>query len=295
MTSPVVVGIDDLHQSPHALELAAREAELRVAPLWMAHAYRRVPPAAVGVPGGRMLEQTVLDAAIEPLAGALKQVRADHPGMSIRTYALAGPPAPGLAALAHDASLLVLGHRGRGGFAGMLLGSVALRTVAHAGCPVAVARGERREMNRVLAGVDVDDPTAGRAQLGFAFDEAVMRAADLVVLHTWEDQGAFYPDPVGDYTRDHLTALDADHRERLEAMLEPWRHEYPDVAVDLLVEGGSAARHLVEASGHADLLVMGGLPRRDGEGMRLGGLTYSLLHHAQCPVAVVPERVVPER
>lgn len=290
MTSPVVVGIDDLDQSPHALELAAREAELRAAPLWIAHAYRRVPSAAVGVPGGRMLEQTVLDTAVEPLAGALKQVRADYPGMSIRTYALTGPPAPGLAALAHDASLLVLGHRGRGGFAGMLLGSVALRTVARAGCPVAVARGERRELNRVLAGVDVDDATAGRAQLGFAFDEAVMRAADLLVLHTWEDQGAFYPDPVGDYTRDHLTALDADHRRRLEAVLEPWRREYPDVAVDLLVEGGSAARHLVEASAHADLLVMGARPGRDGEGMRLGGLAYSLLHHAQCPVAVVPER-----
>jgi nucleotide-binding universal stress UspA family protein len=289
MTAPVVVGIDDLDQSPHVLELAGREAELRGAPLWVAHAYHRVPQAVTG-DGGTPAEQAVPEPTAEPLGGSLKQVRADHPNLQVRGYALSGPPAPALAALAEGASLLVLGHRGRGGFAGMLLGSVALRTVARARCPVAVARGSRRAMDRVLVGVDVDDATGGRAQLAFAFAEAVLRDAELAVLHTWEDQGAFYPDPTGYYTRDHLTALVGEHRRRLDAVLEPWRHAHPDVAVEVLVEGGSAARHLVDASAQADVLVIGGRPHRDGEGMRLGGLAYSLLHHARCPVVIVPER-----
>lgn len=290
MTAPVVVGVDDMDQSPHALELAGHEAELRGAPLWIAHAYHHAPSDAAVAPGGEMLEAAVFQAGAEPLDGALKQVRADHPGLPVRVFALSGHPATALATLAQGAALLVLGHRGRGGFVGMLLGSVALRTVAHASCPVAVARGSRRSMNRVLVGIDVNDVDGGRAQLGFAFDEAARRGADLVVLHTWEDQGYFYPDPTGDYTRDHLAALVGEHRDRLDEALEPWRRANPDVAVDIVVEGGSAARHLVEASAHADVLVIGGRPHRDGEGMRLGALAYSLLHHARCPVVIVPER-----
>lgn len=289
MTAPVVVGIDALDQSPHALELAAHEAGLRGTPLWVAHAYNRVPPYAAGTEATGAAPTTPAPAG-EPLAGALKQVRAEHPDLRVRGHALDGPPAAALTALAEGASLLVLGHRGRGGFAGMLLGSVALRAVARARCPVAVARGSRRAMRRVLVGIDVAEATGGRAQLDFAFGEAVLRDAGLVVLHTWEDQGAFYPDPIGDYTRDHLTALVGDHRRRLDAMVEPWRHAHPDVAVEVLVESGSAARHLVDASAYADLLVIGGCPHRDGKGMRLGGLAYSLLHHAHCPVVIVPER-----
>lgn len=291
MVAPVVVGVDDVDQSSHALDLAGREAELRGAPLLIAHAYHRIPPglAAVADAAGAVPAGTVLEADAEPLAGALELVDADHPEVEARAHVLSGSPGSALAALAGDASLLVLGHRGRGGFAGMLLGSVALRTLARARCPVAVARGKRRAMNRVLVGLDVEDAAKGRAPLGFAFAEAVARGAELAVLHVWEDRGYFYPDPMGDYTRDHLTTLDSEHHGRLEEMLEPWRREHPDVVVDVVIEGGSASRGLVDASGYADLLVVGGRPHGDGEGMRVGGLAYALLHHARCPVVIVPE------
>jgi nucleotide-binding universal stress UspA family protein len=203
---------------------------------------------------------------------------------------LRGSPGSALPALAGDAALLVLGHRGRGGFAGMLLGSVALRILARARCPVAVARGGRREMNRVLVGIDVDDVARGHAPLGFAFTEAVLRGAGLAVLHVWEDRGYFSPDPMGASTRDHPTTLDSEQHERLEALLDPWRRAHPDVAVDVVIEGGSASRGLVDASGYADLLVVGGRPHSEPEGMQVGGLAYVLLHHAYCPVVIVPEK-----
>lgn len=291
MVAPVVVGVDGVNQSAHALELAGLEAGLRAAPLWIAHVYHRIPPRVAGAAAdGPVAGDTVLRAAVEPLAGALELVHAGHPAAEVRSYALRGSPASALAALAGDgASLLVLGHRGRGGFTGMLLGSVTLRLLARAECPVAVARGARRGVkDRVLVGIDVEDGASGWAPLGFAFSEAVLRGADLVVLPMWEDLGHIYPDPMGDHTRDYLTTLDSDHHERLEAMVEPWRREYPDVVVDVAVEDGSASRGLLEASSYADLLVVGGPPHRDEEWMRVGGVAYALVHHAQCPVVVVP-------
>jgi nucleotide-binding universal stress UspA family protein len=292
-SDPVVVGLDEADHSPHALEFAGRETGLRSAPLWIAHTFHRAPPVAIDAPHGELPVQTVLDQELEPLSEAVTQMRADHPGTPIRTFALAGPAAPGLAVLARGAALLVLGHD-RGGLAGMLLGSVALRAMAHAPCPVAVARGARRETNRVLVGVDVGaTAAASRAQLGFAFDEAVGRGADLLVLPAWEDQSAFHPDPTADYTLEHLAALADDFRERLDAVLEPWRRSHSEVAVEVLVEDGSVARSLVEASGHADVLVLGAHPYQGGEGMKLGGLAYALLQHARCPVVMVPEPAGP--
>ncbi|MFL6112811.1 MAG: universal stress protein [Catenulispora sp.] len=285
MTAPVVVGIDDIHNGAHALALAAREAELRGSQLWIAHAYHRLPASTAG----EKTTVSVRDPEVEPLAQAVKQARAEHPGLEVHGYAVGGPPALGLTGLARDAALLVLGHRGRGGFAGMLLGSVALRTAARASGPVAVACGAERAVDRVLVGLDIADPSDGAALLGYAFAEAALRRAELVAVHVWQDSGSFYPDPVGDYTPDRLAELDGDHRRTLEAVLAPWRGRHPEVVVDTLVEGGSAARGLVAASGHADLLVIGARRHADGAGLRLGVLAYSLLHHAKCPVVVVPD------
>jgi nucleotide-binding universal stress UspA family protein len=293
MTAPVVVGVDDIDYGRQAMALAAREADLRGAPLWIAHAYRRIPAAATAGTadsGHGHAAGPILDPATEPLVEAVKLVRDVYPGLQVDSYATGGPVAVGLTGLASDATMLVIGHRGRGGFAGMLLGSVALRTVTHATCPIVVARGADHGANRVLVGLDVADRTGGAALLGFAFEAAALRGAELVVMHAWEDQGYFYPDPTGDYTRDHLADLDSDHRRHLDELLAPWRQEHPETVVDVLVQGGSPARRLVDASAQADMLVIGGRPHRDGIGMKLGGLAYSLLHHAHCPIVIVPDR-----
>lgn len=137
MTRPVVVGIDDIEHSTHAVAAAAREAELRRAPLWLGHAYRWLPPVASGImPGGDTPEGAVRDAATALLAQAVTRVHAEHPDLDVHSYAMSGPPGPCLADLSKEAALLVVG--GRGGLAGMLLGSVALSAIAHAHCPVLV-------------------------------------------------------------------------------------------------------------------------------------------------------------
>ena len=294
MTRPVVVGIDDIEHSDSAIATAAEEARLRDAPLWLAHAYHWLPPATVGLmPGNDSPEGAVRDAATELLARALAAVHAAHPDLDVHTFALSGQPGPCLADLAKDAALLVVGGRGRGGFAGMLLGSAALSSVVHARCPVLVVRGEPAAgpavTRRVLVGVDVLAPTTGGNVLGFAFEEAALHGYGVLGLNAWQDPGYLYPVALGSFPRPQLTELAGEHRRRLDSLVAPWRAKRPDTHVQTQVLTGVPSRVLVDSSRLADLLVLGAQRNSDGDGVRLGGLAHAVLHHAHCPVVIAPE------
>jgi nucleotide-binding universal stress UspA family protein len=291
MTAPVVVGLDDLEQSARAVAAAAREAELRGAPLWVGHAYQWIPPVASGIlPGGDTPAGAVRDAADDLLVTTVKQVHHDHPDLDVHSYAMSGPAATCLADLAEEAALLVVGGRGRGGFAGLALGSVALRTLAHARCPVLVVRGEEQPAaDRVLVGVDVSEPDGTARLLEFAFEEAELRDAALVAVHALEDPSALYPAAIGPYPREYVEAMSGERQHRLDTVLTQWRERFAGVVATSRVVIGAPARSLVEVSAKGDLLVIGARRHRDGEGMRLGGVAHAVLRHAHQPVVVVPE------
>ena len=294
MRPAVVVGIDDIEHSAGAITAAAHEAELHGAPLWLAHAYHWLPPATVGVtPGNDSPEGAVRDAATDLLARAAAEVHAAHPDLEVHTYAMSGQPGPCLAELARDAAMVVVGGRGRGGFAGMLLGSAALSTVVHANCPVLVVRGQQNvdfaAAQRVLVGVDVLAPTTGGNVLGFAFEEAALRGYGLVALNARQDPSYQYPITLGSFARSQFTELPGEHRLRLESLVAPWREKHPDTYVQTQVLTGVPSRVLVDSSRLADLLVLGAQRYSDGDGVRLGGLAHAVLHHAHCTVAIVPE------
>lgn len=291
MTAPVVVGLDDLDHSARAVAVAVHEAELRGAPLWLGHAYQWVPPVASGLmPGGDTPEGAVRDAADDLLVAAVKQVHQDHPDLDVHSYAMSGPAATCLADLAKEAALLVVGGRGRGGFAGLALGSVALRVLAHARCPVLVVRGdEQPPADRVLVAVDVAEPDDVSRLLEFAFEEAERRDAALVAVHALEDPTALYPATVGPYSREYVETTSGERQHRLDAVLAPWRERYAGVVATSRVVIGAPARCLVEVSSKGDLLVIGARRHRDGEGVRLGGVAHAVLRHAHQPVAVVPQ------
>jgi nucleotide-binding universal stress UspA family protein len=75
--------------------------------------------------------------------------------------------------------------------------------------------------------------------------------------------------------------------EDLHSALAPWREKYPTVAVQTVVEPGSPAKHLVELSADAALLVVGSRGRGAFVGTLLGSVGQQLLHHADCPVMIV--------
>ncbi len=133
----IVVGVDGSDSSIAALGWAARQAELTGASLQVVASWEW--PTAVGwaaapIPGDYQPAddaQRLLDQVTEP-------VRASHPGLDIHTTVIEGHPAPVLVEASRGADLLVVGSRGRGQFAGMLLGSVSEHCVSSAHCPVLV-------------------------------------------------------------------------------------------------------------------------------------------------------------
>jgi nucleotide-binding universal stress UspA family protein len=133
----VIVGVDGSAQGGRALAHAIEEARFRHAKLSIIYAF----PALVSLTGTTAHEYyPQLQREAE---GELDQILAEAPPMDdleVTSSAVGGNPAATLVEASRSASLLVVGSRGRGGFAGLVLGSVANQCVQHAHCPVLVAR-----------------------------------------------------------------------------------------------------------------------------------------------------------
>jgi nucleotide-binding universal stress UspA family protein len=126
---------------------------------------------------------------------------------------------------------------------------------------------------RIVIGVEgLDDE---RAFIDWAFREAASRGSRIHALHAVG--GEFSP------RRRVIEDLE------LSESLAGYRERFPDVVVDQLVSDRTPARALVEASKNAALVVVGARRRRAPlAGMALGRVNHTVLHHAQCPVVVVP-------
>jgi nucleotide-binding universal stress UspA family protein len=133
-----VVGIDGSEQSREALRWALGQARLTGASVDMVTVWQYPVSYTLSVLGEDLGLETE---AKKLLSEALSQVSDDAAGVAIRKLAGEGPPAKVLLETAKDADLLVIGSRGRGGFASAVLGSVSLACVLHARCPVLVFRG----------------------------------------------------------------------------------------------------------------------------------------------------------
>jgi nucleotide-binding universal stress UspA family protein len=95
----------------------------------------------------------------------------------------------------------------------------------------------------------------------------------------------------GEYVSEQFDAQAAERDKQLDALLAPWREKHPAVSVSPQMFASPPSRALVESSRLADLIVLGGRARAEGhEGLRVGALAHTVLHHAHCPVVIVPER-----
>ena len=131
----IVVGIDGSAASVAALRWAAAEARVRHATLVVAHAWE-LPPMAVAPFAASIDPVEVEAAAARVVDDALEHE--DLEGVGVERAVVGGPAVMSLLELAREATLLVVGARGSGGFAGLLLGSVSEQVVRHAPCPVVV-------------------------------------------------------------------------------------------------------------------------------------------------------------
>jgi nucleotide-binding universal stress UspA family protein len=143
----IIVGVDGSSYSQHALEWAVTEAAIRRAPVTVITAYQ---PAAghwgsrIASPGDPGPAERARLAAHEAVSKALAGLGDNRPA-SVTIQAVSGNPAEELLAAAPDADMIVVGTRGAGGFARLLLGSVSTHLTHHAQCPVVVIPPDDRD------------------------------------------------------------------------------------------------------------------------------------------------------
>lgn len=280
----VVVGVDGSPSAHTAVMWAAAEAALRGSTLCLVHAVDTDAP----VPFLSEAEIVrIRQAGRELLDRTAEAVTDRHPELAV-VEELADGPAPGsLRRAAALTGTIVVGHRGLGGFSSLLLGSVGLEVAAGATTPVVVVRGatEPVEAGAVLAAVR-DEADVGCARA--AAREALLRKVPLRLLHVWS-VGLTIGSRAA--SRNGGSGNARPHARVLSSLSDRLREEFPNLTVQAESQKGySVPGALVDASHHADLLVVGGRRSPGYLGPTLGRITLALLQHAHCPVELIPRQ-----
>ncbi|MDH6247002.1 universal stress protein [Mycobacterium sp. OTB74] len=281
----ILVGIDGSTSALHALDWAVREAQLRNLPVRLVHAVDYSSFAMGFDPGvSESFFKHLEEAGQRFLDEAKEQVHAVDSAVEVSSVRSSGRPAQILLDLSKSAFVTVVGSSGLNGFTGLLAGSVAVALSAHGHSPVVVVRAP---------GVPVDGPVVvgicgapeSEDAVGWAFEEASMRGADVVAVHVSRFTPAFYyseppwEDLIG-------AAGEEQHRMLLAERLAGWQEKFPDVAVRRIVVTGNPAQVLLSHSQHAQLLLVGSHGHGAAAGLLLGSTSHRLIHHAPCPVLI---------
>lgn len=252
MTLPhVVVGVDGTLVSVRALDQAAEEAARRGIALRVVYAV------------------SDRDEAGPVLGSAASRVRERHPAVPVETRAVEDGVVRALARESADAVLTVIGTRGLGGLTGLVCGAVTSRLATQAHGPLLVVRGDRPHGDHrdVLLGTEADTDTEAAI---YAMEEAERRGAHLRAPRSWT-----YRHP----TPEPASPIPA---------TGPGQEGHPRVAVESRTVHTAPAHALVEATRDALVVVVGSHRSGGRHGGHLGPVARTLLHHAHCPVVVVP-------
>jgi nucleotide-binding universal stress UspA family protein len=283
-TGDIVVGTDGTDYAKAAVQWAAREAARRHAVLRVVHVFdwewrsAQFDASSEYIDVARQLAEAVTGAAID-------QAVAVAPDLKVEADALIGSTVVRLLEATRDAGLLVVGSRGRGGFASLLLGSVGQRVATHAPCPVVVVRG-RGDVTEGPVAVGVDDSDGAATVLEAAFEAAAGRNTSLTVIRTFLPPVPLWVAGVPPLDVATPEEDDAEHA-RVEALVAPFRDRFPQVPAEVVVSHHSAAAVLSGVSHTVQLVVVGSHGRGAIAGALLGSTGLQLLHHADCPVLIV--------
>lgn len=291
MELPVVVGIDGSESSLAAVDWGVDEAARHGLPVRLLHATRWQNHEVFPTENGTGRPDTPAAETVNEIVGrAVERATRRGPGVEVLVDVRREDTVPALLDAGRNSFALIVGPRGRGAFAGLLLGSVSLTVAGRAQCPIIVVRGDQASIGnthqRILLGVG--DASTRTAAVRFAFQEAEVRGAVLSAVRTWRSplrqstEIAGTDDASADLCRRQAYA-------ELDEALDEAARDHPSVLVRRRAVEGRARGALRHWSAAADLLVVGA-PRRHGRnaGLQLGRVAHTVLHHAACPVAVVP-------
>ncbi|HZX04662.1 universal stress protein [Kribbella sp.] len=250
---PVVVGVDGSPAADVAVRWGAIEAAALRSPLHVVYA---VPPGDSPSRAGDVIYK------------AVAQARGLQPRIVIDSRIESGSPSSALVKASSSAAVVVIGSRGLGLMMGALVGSTGLDLAANARCPVVVVRPDLGSMAGVRVVIGYDGSPASDTALDFGLGYA--RRHDLAVR-------VVAAQPAG-----------TDLHRITEAELRAAVHERGGHDAELIQITGHPAEHILRLSADASLIVLGARGRGGFTGMLLGSVSQTVLHHADCPVAVIP-------
>jgi nucleotide-binding universal stress UspA family protein len=192
-----------------------------------------------------------------------------------------------------------VGADGVGRLSGVFFGSVSARLAEHGHGCIVIARPDPvastpPDPARVVVGVDGSPQS--QAAIGFAYEEAALRGATLVAIHTWNDKPLRRG--LGSYPLEiDASGIDQAQHRLLETELAGWEQKYPDVPVQMRILRGRPAPNLLRYATAADehrnderrtqLIVVGSRGRGGFTGLLLGSTSQAVMIHADCSVAIV--------
>lgn len=284
-TDRVVVGVDGSQPSLRALDRAADEAARRGAALEVLCG--GTPPRRSVVPETDSDRERARTAAREVAEAGARRARERRPELTVIASGVTEAAPDALVRASREASLTVVGHRGRGGFRGLLLGSVGLRLAAHAAGPLLVVRGEQSDSSEPPREMVVGLKWAGATEpVRFAFEEAARDGSALRVVHAW-----MYPTLPGIALKlppKEPTEEGEKAEEFLRETVAPFHERYPDVRLTTEQHRGPSAEHLIDLSANAGVIVLGVRRVHRRLGLQVGPVVNTVLQHARCSVALVP-------
>jgi len=286
----IVVGIDGSAASDQALDWATQQATLEHRPLTIVHSVHLGMAGGtlwMGQPGfdvGGLLEDVRI-AGKGLLDNAERRAHRHAPALAVHTILSNVDTREALLNLAERAALVVVGSRGRGPVASLLLGSVSVAVSTHAACPVVVIRHPKGTGPRDGVLVDVDGTEESLPAIEFAYRTASFRSLPLTALHVVWDHALRGDDE--HLVDDDDPGLD-DERMLLSESIAGMREKFPDVQDRLVLVRGLRDHQLVRASQDMDLVVVGSRQRGLIDDFVYGSVAPTVVEHAACDVAVVP-------
>jgi nucleotide-binding universal stress UspA family protein len=279
----IIVGADGSGPATAAVRWAAREAERHDAMLRVVYAYEWNWQGA-RFDGGAEFKAAATSQAEQVVAQARWVAHSVAPGIPVRRDAEVGNAVPVLVKASEAARMIVVGNRGRGGFASLLLGSVGQAVATLARCPVVVVRGRTDAADGPVV-VGADGSPASVTAVELAFEQAAALGTNLVAIRAYEPPVPPWGPDVQPLVYDRAERESAEHQS-LDELLSPWRDKYPLVPVEGIVTRDHPARVLVGVSRTARLIVVGSHGHSAVAGTLLGSVGSQLLHHADCPVLI---------
>lgn len=264
----VVVGLDGSTSCERALDWAIDHAVREDREITLAHGLDPAGAMWMDTQGAdaRTVTAVLRDDALALLQHGRERVGELAPDLVVHQALWMSDARVTLLDLAEEAAAVVVGSRGRGPVASLLLGSVGVAVAQHAPCPVVVVRpGADGPRHGVVVGADASPRS--RPVLEFAFRQAALRGLELCVVH-----------------RGHGNEAALEIGEAMAGDAETW----PEVRTTLRLVEDHPADVLAQESQRAALLVLGAHHRSMAGSLLHGSVTASVVEHAECPVAVVP-------